>query len=117
MTMSGSPQLPGSLTISSVVEEGTASLSLEGELDLASARRMEEHLAELEDARPARLVVDLQRLAFIDSTGLRLLIQADARARERGGELVLRPGDASVQRVFEMTGALDVLSFEDAPGT
>ena len=114
--MSPNSPAPGTLTISSVVENGTTSLCLEGELDLASARRMEESLAEIEGSEPARLVVDLTRLAFIDSTGLRLLIQASARARERGAELVLRPGDASVQKVFEMTGALDVLSFEDAPG-
>ncbi len=106
---------PGSLTITSDVDEGIASLRLEGELDLASAPRMEDTLAALEAGRPPRLVVDLRRLAFIDSTGLRLLIQADARARERGGDLVLRPGDASIQKVFEMTGALDVLHFEDAP--
>jgi hypothetical protein len=37
---------------------------------------------------------------------------ADARARERGCELVLLPGEEPVQRVFEMTGALDVLRFE-----
>jgi anti-anti-sigma factor len=106
---------PGSFSISSVVENGTTSLRLEGELDLASAPRMEQSLAAIEEQQPARLVVDLGRLAFIDSTGLRLLIQANARARERGGELVLRPGDASIQKVFEMTGALDVLQFEEAP--
>jgi anti-anti-sigma factor len=113
--MNVNPPLPGSLTISNVVENGTTSLCLEGELDLASAQRMEESLAKMEAEQPPRLVVDLRRLAFIDSTGLRLLIQANARAHERGGELVLRPGDASIQKVFEMTGALDVLHFEEAP--
>jgi anti-anti-sigma factor len=113
--MTVNPPAPGTLTISSIVEHGTTTLGLEGELDLASARRMEESLAAIEGEKPARLVVDLTRLAFIDSTGLRLLIQADARAREWGGRLVLRPGDTSVQKVFELTGALDVLSFEDAP--
>ncbi len=106
---------PGTLTILSDDKNGAASLRLEGELDLAGAGLMEESLGALEAKRPARLVVDLGRLAFIDSTGLRLLIQADARARERGGELVLHPGDASIQKVFEMTGALDVLHFEDPP--
>ena len=62
------------------------------------------------------MVVDLGRLAFIDSTGLRLLLQADARARERGCELVLRPGEPAVQRVFEVTGALAILRFEGAQG-
>jgi anti-anti-sigma factor len=105
---------PGSLTISSVVEDGTVSLSLEGELDLAGARRMEESLAAAERDAPARLIVDLGRLQFIDSTGLRLLLQADARAKERGCELVLRPGQPAVQRVFEVTGALAILRFEGA---
>jgi anti-anti-sigma factor len=106
----------GGLTISSAVEDGAVSLSLEGELDLAGARQMEESLAAVERERPARLVVDLGRLQFIDSTGLRLLLQADARAKQGGYELVLRPGEAAVQRVFEVTGALEILSFESAPG-
>jgi anti-anti-sigma factor len=110
--MSASAPTPGTLVISSAVEDGTISLALQGELDLASARQLETRLAEVERESPARLVVDLSRLVFIDSTGLRLLLQADARARERGCELVLRPGEPSVQRVFEVTGALDVLRFE-----
>ncbi|MGH2853279.1 MAG: STAS domain-containing protein [Solirubrobacteraceae bacterium] len=106
---------PGGLSISSVVEDGTVSIALEGELDLAGARQLEESLAAAEREDPALLVVDLEGLQFIDSTGLRLLLQADARARERGYELVLRPGEPAVQRAFEVTGALTVLRFEDAP--
>jgi anti-sigma B factor antagonist len=105
----------GALTISSAVADGTVSLALEGELDLAGARQLEESLAAAEREGPARLVVDMGRLAFIDSTGLRLLLQADARAREHGYELVLRPGEPAVQRTFEVTGTLAVLHFEDAP--
>jgi anti-sigma B factor antagonist len=108
---------PGTLSISSVVDNGTVSISLEGELDLASARQMEERLRFAEERTPSRVVVDLGRLAFIDSTGLRLLLQADSRAREHGYEFVLRPGEASVQRVFEVTGALDVLHFEGSSET
>lgn len=113
--MNEHPPVPGTLQISCVFHNGTASMSLEGELDLASARQMEERLAAIEDRRPSRLVIDLARLQFIDSTGLRLLLQADARAREQQYELVLRPGEPSIQRVFEVTGALDILSFESAP--
>ena len=103
---------PGSLEISSVLVDGAAQVTLQGELDLASARQMEEHLASLDEQGPSRVVVDLTGLEFIDSSGLRVLLLADARARERGYELVLLPGQEPVQRVFEMTGALDVLRFE-----
>ena len=77
---------------------------------------MEASLAAAEREDPARLIVDLSRLQFIDSTGLRLLLQADARAKEPGYELVLRPGAQAVQRVFEVTGALAILRFEGSPG-
>jgi anti-sigma B factor antagonist len=111
--MSASAPTPGTLVITSAVQDGTVSIALAGELDLAGARQLEIRLDEVERANPARLVIDLERLAFIDSTGLRLLLQAAARARERGCELLLRRGEPSVQRVFEVTGALDVLRFED----
>lgn len=57
-------------------------------------------------------MVDLAGLRFIDSTGLRTLIQAHVRAEREGQELVLVPGPDSVQRVFELTRTVDVLRFE-----
>ncbi|MFZ1153534.1 MAG: STAS domain-containing protein [Solirubrobacteraceae bacterium] len=110
--MNGHGPKPGSLEISSVLVDGAARVSLQGELDLASARQMEEHFVSIDEQTPSRVVIDLGGLAFIDSSGLRVLLLADARARERGYELVLLPGQEPVQRVFEMTGALDVLRFE-----
>lgn len=107
---------PGGLSISSSIGDGVASLALRGELDLAGAPLLERTLLELERQSPSLLVVDLGALRFIDSTGLRLLLAANTRAHKRGGELVLRPGDANVQRVFDVTGALEVLRFEDAVG-
>jgi anti-anti-sigma factor len=113
--MSASAPAPGSLSISSAVADGTVSITLTGELDLAGAAQMEASLAAAEREQPRRLLIDLAQLSFLDSTGLRLLLQADVRAREAGYELVLRPGTPSVQRVFEVTGALDVLRFESPP--
>ena len=102
---------PGRLIITTEVDDHVARLALEGELDLASAGQVADHLASLDERAIQRIVIDLDGLAFIDSTGLRTLIEADARTRERGVELWLCPGDESIQRVFELTGALDVLTF------
>jgi anti-anti-sigma factor len=110
--MSGHSQKPGSLQISSELVQGAATLTLRGELDLASARQLEESLAAIDEREPARITIDLGELVFIDSSGLRALLLADARANDRGDELVLLPGQEPVQRVLEMTGALDVLRFE-----
>lgn len=110
--MSGQRPKPGSLQISSELVEGVATLTLRGELDLASAHQLEESFAAVDEQGPLRVTIDLGGLAFIDSSGLRALLLADARADERGYELVLLPGSEPVQRVFEMTGAFDVLRFE-----
>jgi stage II sporulation protein AA (anti-sigma F factor antagonist) len=110
--MSGHPPQPGSLQISSAPVDGAVRVSLQGELDLSCARQLEEHFAAIDKRAPARVVVDLGGLEFIDSSGLHMLLLADARAREHGYELVLLAGREPVQRVFEMTGALDILRFE-----
>lgn len=113
--MSGRSPGPGALSIACVIDNGTASLSLEGELDLATASALEQRLGELEDDGSTHLTVDLAGLAFIDSTGLRVLLQANARADERGHELTLHPARETVQRVFEVTGAQQALHFVPPP--
>lgn len=109
--MSGHGPKPGGLEVSSERHDGEFTVSLEGELDLASMTRIEEHLISIDVREPSKIVVDLSGLTFIDSSGLRVLLLADARARQHGYELVLLPGQESVQRVFEMTGAHDLLHF------
>ena len=48
-------------------------------------------------------MLDLRRLNFLDSTGLRVVASADARARDEGRRLVIVKGPPAVQRVFELT--------------
>lgn len=109
--MDGHAPKPGTLEISSSTADDAVRVSLQGEFDLASAKKMEEHFVALDQREPTKVIVDLGGLEFIDSSGLRVLLLADARAKENGYELVLLPGQEPVQRVFEMTGALDVLRF------
>lgn len=91
---------------------GAVVLALEGELDLSTVGDAESAFRELErssDSRP--VVIDLRRLAFIDSTGLRFVLAADARVRRDGGRLVVLRGPASVQRVFGLARLEQRLEF------
>ena len=65
--------------------------------------------AEASDAR--EIVLDLSNLAFLDSTGLRLVIHADARSRSDGNRLRLLRGTPPVHRLFELCGLTDRLPF------
>ena len=86
---------------------------LTGELDISTAQRLEDDLHRIEAERPALIVLDLSGLAFLDSTGLRLLITADARAREDGRTLeVVRPNEM-IQRVLRLTRLDERLNIVD----
>jgi len=78
-------------------------LALEGELDIASAAPVEQELDRIERDAPATIVLDLRALSFMDSTGLRIIVSADGRAREQGRRLVVVQGPDAVQRIFRMT--------------
>lgn len=85
----------------------TAEVALSGELDIST---YEDALAQLEAAErsaPELLVVDLAGLRFVDSTGVRLILSADERARETGRRLALRLGDGPARRVFTALGLVD----------
>jgi anti-sigma B factor antagonist len=76
---------------------------LTGELDISTAQRLEDDMRRVEAESPALVVLDLQQLSFMDSTGLRLLITADTRAREGQRKLVIVQGNEMVQRVMRLT--------------
>jgi anti-sigma B factor antagonist len=109
--MSGQPPKPGSLEVASSASDGTVTVTLRGELDLASVGALQERLTAVEQDAPSLIVLDLSDLSFIDSSGLRVLLLADGRAREDDRELVLTHSSDAVQRVFEMTGTRDLLHF------
>ena len=89
-------------------------VALSGELDLASAQKLEDELKHVEGAGPEVIVLDLQALSFMDSSGLRALLAADSRARERGGRLVLVRGDERAQRVHKITRLDERLEIVDS---
>ena len=93
----------------------SVTIPLQGELDFAAAfdveLRLEEAIREADS-----VVVDLTGLRFIDSTGLRAILEARRLAQTAGVELRIVPGPPEIQRVFEVTGLLDELPFEPAAG-
>jgi anti-anti-sigma factor len=89
-------------------------IALSGELDLSSALAFEDQLRRVEEeAQPRVLVLDLRRLKFLDSTGLRLILAAHARALKRGGRLSIVQGTDAVRRIFRLTGVIERLNIFD----
>ena len=87
-----------------------------GELDLSGATVLEAELDRLaEDPELTSVVLDMRDLQFMDSSGLRLVVVADMRAREAGRRFALVRGGETVHRVFEITRMSDRLDFVDDP--
>jgi anti-sigma B factor antagonist len=91
-----------------IAEDGDDELfvTLVGELDISNVERFEDELMQLEQPRPQRIVLDLRGVRFIDSTGLSLLLNADARARRQSRHVTIVSGSGPARRIMR-TVALD----------
>jgi anti-sigma B factor antagonist len=93
-----------------------AYLVLIGELDLSCTKRFRDSLDKLVADTPTDLVIDLRSVTFVDSTGLALLLRADALAREEGFRLhIVRSPTEIVKAVFEASGVNTLLPLTDGP--
>jgi anti-sigma B factor antagonist len=94
----------------------TATIWLTGEFDLACEERFQEELGVALDSLVGTLVMDLRGLKFIDSTGLRVLLQIDAASKGHGFDFVVLCGNGQVRRVFRESGLDGMLPVVDPSG-
>jgi anti-sigma B factor antagonist len=83
---------------------GWTVVSVYGELDVATAPELREQLIQLVGEGRTRLVLDLDGIDFLDSTGLGTVVSALKRVRTHGGDLRLVCTQARITRLFEITG-------------
>ena len=82
-------------------------------MDLSNAADVERELLQAEATDARTILVDLAGLEFMDSTGIRLLVAADARARSDSGRLRITRPPAQVFRVLCIAGVDGLLPFDD----
>jgi anti-sigma B factor antagonist len=81
-------------------------LPLEGEIDLHVSPRVAVSLAQIAQKKPRQVVVDLSRVAYVDSSGLAVLIEGMQNVEEYGGRFALVGLQENVRSIFE-TARLD----------
>ena len=94
--------------------EGRPVLVVTGEIDLAVAGRFAEELDTLVAEARGDGVVDLSAVGFIDSSGIRELLQARRTAQAAGGDLMLLSPSATCRRVLEISGVLKEFTVREA---
>ena len=98
----------------SVDRDSGGVIVVHGDIDVAGGPILEAALLKADDASP--VIIDLADVFFIDSSGLRCLLGAGRRARDRGTTVVLRGVGPEVLRLLEITGTTDQFSIEDRHG-
>ena len=88
-------------------------IELAGELDLSGVARVGEVFAAALDTDAREIVLDLRDLQFLDSTGVYAILKAERLASARDRSFVIVRGPRQVQRIFEISGIVDLLSFSD----
>ena len=100
------------LNVEKKLEDGALLIALEGELDTLSSPDFEDMLEPLLDEAQS-LTLDFEKLDYISSAGLRVLLAAEQALEEKGAEKVrvVNMND-TIRNVFEITGFVDVLAVE-----
>jgi anti-anti-sigma factor len=100
------------LTLERSRDDGVPVLRLSGELDRLNADVVDAAVRELAAETTSTLVLDVRGLEFIDSAGLRTLSRAHNLLAEAGHSLVVRGPSATILRLIELVGLLDILTIE-----
>lgn len=95
------------------IDGDTAVLRLSGDLDLSTAAEVESALLAAEAGAPAVLTIDLSALSFVDSTGVRIVLLAQARAAQADRRLVVDLGSGPARRLFDLLGLLPRMDLVD----
>ena len=97
-------------------QDGVAILAVHGEVDVSTAPRLRQQLVETASSGQDKVVVDLDGVDFLDSTGLGVLVSGLKRFRTQGGDLLLVCNPPRILRVFEITGLTKVFSMHGTVG-
>src|SRR2546427_7647961 len=107
------------------VETGTVGdaslLSLRGEIDVYTAPRLRQALIDLVEGGATDIVVDMERVDFLDSTGLGVLVGGLKRVKDREGSMKLVANQDRILKIFDITGLSKVFpmfgSLDEALGS
>lgn len=104
----------GLLRLSSLTSDATASVSLTGDLDIATVPQLDDALRRAQ-ADAATVVVDLRGLRFIGAGGVELMLATEDRIRQSGGRLLVVRGPSECERLFALVAIEDRLELVDVP--
>ena len=96
------------LKISGMTVDGVFILKLEGKLDSITSEDLEKKMASLLTGNEKTFLIDFEKLHYISSFGLRIIIGIAKKVKAEGNNFYLASMNESVREIFEVTGLLSV---------
>lgn len=92
-------------------QKGTElTVALEDRLDTVTAPELEASLSDLSGV--TKLIIDMAKLVYVSSAGLRVLLAAQKKMDRNGGSMTLRNANEEIKEIFEVTGFDEILTIE-----
>jgi len=92
------------LDVEAIRENGASVIALRGEIDVYTAPLLRQKIVDLVDEGALNIVVDMEKVDFLDSTGLGVLVEGLKRVKTRGGNLTLVATQDKILKIFDITG-------------
>ena len=89
-------------------------VEIAGEVDVYTAPQLRQCLADLDDSGQHRLLIDLEKVDFLDSTALGVLVGGLKRARAKDGSMALVCSQERLLKIFRITGLTKVFDIHDS---
>ena len=97
-------------------KDDTMVLRLDGEVDVYTAPKLKSRLIDLVDQGKFKIVVDLEKVAFMDSSGLGVLVGGLKRVRSHDGSISLICSQENILKIFRITGLVKIFPIFDNEG-
>ncbi|MBD1378692.1 anti-sigma F factor antagonist [Metabacillus arenae] len=102
-----------SLAVELNVKKSVLCIRLSGELDHHAAEELREKVTKtLEENRIQHIVLNLEQLSFMDSSGLGVILGRYKQIKQMGGEMVVCSISPAVKRLFDMSGLFKIIRLE-----
>jgi anti-sigma B factor antagonist len=103
------------LTLVTREGDGATIVAVEGEIDVYTAPKLRDKITELVGDGVYHLVIDMEGVAFLDSTGLGVLVGGLKKVRAHDGSLQIICSQERLLKIFRITGLAKVFTIHDSP--
>lgn len=104
------------LQVEQIDKEHVYNLKIIGEIDIYTAPKLKEHLANIEKAEGMEVELDLSEVNYMDSTGLGIFVGFYKEVKANNGKLVIKGLNQRLYRLFEITGLSEIMDIEQSEG-